>query len=95
MGNEEKLTVVREFLKSEFPGCAVEDSFDPETDSRHFRIVYAGSTYEAFVSTDFLGCCEPTEISGRLKGFTLVEHLRDLPATPLFVTSTGLKILYE
>ena len=93
MMDVEKLAVVREFLRKEFPGCEIEHKQDSE--GHTLQVDFQGSNYVVVLSEEFVRTNEPSEIGGKLAGYTLIEHLLALPDTPVIVTNTGLKLQYE
>jgi hypothetical protein len=93
MVDDEKLAVVRGFLRKELPGCEIEHKRDSE--GHTLQIGYEGSNYVVVLSEEFVRANEPSEIGGKLAGYTLIEHLLALPDTPVVVTNTGLKLQYE
>lgn len=89
----EKLAVVREFLRKELPGSEIEHKQDSE--GHTLQVGFQGSQYIVILSEEFVLTSEPSEIGGKLAGYTLIEHLLALPDTPVVVTNTGLKLQYE
>ena len=95
MAEEKKIAAVREYLESELPGCSIEDSRDFDQGGQTFRIAFGGAMYVTIVSDEFLDKLNSTDIPESLRRFTLAEHLRELPSTPVLVTNVGLKLEYE
>ena len=93
MVDTEKLGVVEGFLRKELPGCTIEHGRGSE--GHTLQINFEGSNYTVILSDEFVRGHEPSEIGGKLTGYTLIEHLRELPDTPLVVTNTGLRLQYD
>jgi hypothetical protein len=91
----DKLEAFRDYLRNAFPDCTVDDWPDSQLGAQRFRIRGKSSTFEAIASDEFLSESDVSEIASRLAKYTLAEHLRDLPDTPVFVTRKGLKLEYE
>ena len=90
---EEKLAAVREWLMAAFPGCAIEDRSEPH--GHVFQINCGSSTYIVVLADEFVRKHDPSNIGAALSKITLVEHLRELPDTPVVVTNAGLKLQYD
>ncbi|MCE5242331.1 MAG: hypothetical protein ABFD98_20315 [Syntrophobacteraceae bacterium] len=95
MENREKASAVREFLQEAYPGERVEDRYDAQRMAHTFDITAKGVPHRVIVEEGFLAVQEASSIPGKLKDFTLIEHLRELGSTPLRVTKEGLKLEYE
>jgi hypothetical protein len=93
MVDVEKTTAVREYLQAEFPDCRIEEGHD--VDGHTFQIGFEGSTYIVIVTDEFLRDHDRPDIGKALSRHTLIEHLRDLPNTPVVVTNSGLKLQYD
>jgi hypothetical protein len=93
MVDVDKTTAVREYLKAGFPDCKIEEGRDAE--GHYFQISFQGSTYIVTVTDEFLRDHDCPDLGKALSRHTLLEHLRDLPNTPIVVTNSGLKLLYD
>jgi len=89
---EEKIRAVRTYLEREFPGYAVEDWEEAGKAARCYKISTVGSTHHAVITKAFLETRQASEIAPSLEEFTLVEHLRELGATRVIVTASGLEL---
>lgn len=92
MPNEDKVKVVTEYLRTEFPECEIENWNDSTHKAHHFRIVTKKSVFQAQISNEFLSGHDASQIPAKLRSFTLAEHLRDLPSDIVVVTQAGLKL---
>ena len=92
--DQEKVSAVRNYLQTEFPGCSIQEQYDPERKALCFSVSDQGSTYLASVTHEFLDKHEAPVIGSKLAKLTLAEHLRDLPSQPVIVTIGGLELEY-
>ena len=92
MPNEDKVKVVAEYLRTEFPECEIENWHDSAQKAHHFRIVTKKSAFQAQISDEFLNAHDGAQIPAKLRKFTLAEHLRELPSDVVIVTNAGLKL---
>jgi len=90
--DQEKIDAVREYLRSQFQGCAIEDLFDEGRMSQTFTITCGKSIFIARIQKEFLDNRGSSDISGLLRTFLLAEHLRDLENTPVIITNSGLSL---
>ncbi len=95
MEDQGSLQVVRDYFKSAFPGCRVEDKYDVSFAGRSFQVTCGSSTYFAVITDGFFSKHPVKEISRKLSDILLIDHLRDLPSTIVFVTEKGLSLEYE
>jgi len=93
MVDAENTRAVREYLQAGFPDGRIEEGRDAEGHS--FQIVFQGSTYIVIVTDEFFRDHDCPDIGKALSRHTLLEHLRDLPNTPIVVTNSGLKLQYD
>jgi hypothetical protein len=92
MSVEENIQAVREYLERKFPGYAIEDRDEAGKGTRCFRISTIGKVHNAVITAAFLETRKASEIGPALDGFTLLEHLRELGATRVIVTVSGLEL---
>lgn len=95
MIREDHLKAVCMYLKSEFPDHTLEISLDSGLKAHRFHLAGQEANYEVTILDEVLSSLSVSEIDTRLDSFHLIEHLIDLPGTPLFVTESGLKLEYE
>lgn len=93
MLNENKVRAVVEYLQAEFPESKIENRYDPGSKTHSFRVLSVKGTYQAQIGVDFFNQFDASQIPARLRGFTLAEHLRELPSDVVLVTEAGLKLL--
>ncbi len=90
--DDEKITVVRDFLLKAFHGAQLSIREDAPSGSRVFSANLEGSTYTVKVRDDFLRQHDADAIPRKLESFLLIEHLRDMPGTTFMVTLNGLEL---
>jgi hypothetical protein len=95
MVDQEKLTAVREYLRKEFAGFTIEDWSESGQKAHLFRVTGERRVHNASIAEDFLNELETGEVESKLRSFTLAEHLREIPDTPIMVTRNGLKLQHE
>jgi hypothetical protein len=88
----ENIEAVREYLERKFPGYAIEHWDEAGKGTRCFRISTIGKVHNAVITEAFLETRQASEIGPALEGFTLFEHLRELGATRVIVTASGLEL---
>ncbi len=92
MSVEERIQAVREYLERVFPGYTIEDRDEPGKGTRCFRVSTIGKIHNAVITADFLETHQASEIGPVLTEFTLFEHLREMGATRVIVTASGLEL---
>lgn len=95
MSDKDCIATVCDYLKKVFPGCAIRVDEEPGHSGRSFQVDHRGSTYTAVILDEFFNSYDPSTLVSKLEDFTLAEHMRHLPGTPVFVTRTGLRLEYE
>jgi hypothetical protein len=91
--NEEKLTVIRKYLHSEFPGFNFMESYDIDRGALKFTINKGDILHIVEVSEFFLEDYDVRTIASHFKNWKVAEHLRDIGDTPIMVGSEGLEWL--
>ncbi|MGC9966357.1 MAG: hypothetical protein ABSE08_13220 [Syntrophobacteraceae bacterium] len=91
MINVEKVVAVRKYLSLEFPGLEIRDHYDSGRMAQCFEIGPERTCFKAILAEKFFEDHDEGEIAPTLKGFLLVEHLRECDY-PVIVTNEGLKI---
>jgi hypothetical protein len=92
MIDQEKIKAVHGYVKDEFQGCLIEDTYDKLRTVQTFRIIYEESIFLITILREFFDDNSPSDIPALLRSFLLAEHLRDIGSTPLIVTKEGLKL---
>jgi len=92
MTDQEKLSKIRGYLLSEFPGSKIEVKYEPRERIHVYHILHEGKSHRAILTEAFLGFCDASQIPATLAEFTLAEHLREMGTTAVVVTPEGLKL---
>ncbi|MDY6856377.1 MAG: hypothetical protein SWO11_17090 [Thermodesulfobacteriota bacterium] len=92
MVDKEKIKAVYAYIKNEFDGCIIEDTYDMLRTVQTFRVAYEESVFKITILKDFFDDKNPSDIPALLQSFLLAEHLRDMGSTPLIVTKEGLTL---
>ena len=92
MTDQEKLSDVQGYLLSEFPGSKIEVKYEPRERIHVYHILHEGKSHRAILTEAFLSVCDASQIPATLEEFTLAEHLREMGATAVVVTTEGLKL---
>jgi hypothetical protein len=92
MSDEEKLSAVKNYLQSEFPGSKIEFRYEAGEKSHVVQILLEARSHHAILMDAFLSICEAAQIPAILAEFTLAEHLRDMGSIAIVVTPEGLKL---
>ena len=92
MIDQEKIKAVYAYIKDEFEGCIIEDTYDTLRTAQTFRVTYEESVFQVTILQDFFDDKDPSDIPALLQSFLLAEHLRDMGSTPLIVTKEGLTL---
>ena len=90
----ERITVVREYLREQFPHVSIRDSYDPRRMAQVFLIETneAVAVHTAVVSTEFLEDYPANKIGTVLSGYRVADHLRSEKVEEVVVTTWGIKI---
>ena len=95
MEHSEKVSAVREFLREAYPVDRVEERYDSNRKACIFDIRGDAGSHRVIVEDGFMTRVDVAGIPTKLTEFTLIEHLRDLGATPIRVTGEGLELEYD
>jgi len=89
----EKLAAVRGYLKEQFPGASIRDSYDADRTAQVFRVETddVGELRSAVVSTDFLEEYVPDKMGKALTSLRVAEHLRSAKGKEVRLTSWGVE----
>lgn len=92
MNPVEKKEAVYAYLREEFPRCEVMEWPDSGYSGVAIEIRCGDKAHYAVIAEDFLVGHRASEIGPTLAEFLLSEHLRELGATPVLVTASGLSL---
>ncbi len=89
----EKLAAVRRYLREQFPGTSIRDSYDVGRMAQGFRIETddIGGLRDAVVSTQFLEEYSSDKMGKALIGLRVADHLRSAKGREVLVTSWGVE----
>ena len=91
MLSEEKLKIVRDFLKSQFPDYELADKYDFSRMAQTFRLTTVERFYLITVLRKFLDDHNASEIKKILERSKLDEYLNRYKKIHLIITSSGVK----
>jgi hypothetical protein len=91
MLSEDKLSVIRNYLRTEFPGFDLEDRYDSDRIAQTFRLDEGQKIHLVTVSREFIDDHTPSEISMILQGSHLKQFFYGEKVTRVLVTSKGIK----
>lgn len=89
MPAEEKLAVVRLYLKAEFPGCFVHHRYDNNLGAYIFRISKYVMLHTTKISEDYLENTDVFQLNGDLKKWNLAAYIREAGRIPVIVSRSG------
>jgi hypothetical protein len=88
---EEKLSAVRNYLKSEFPDYAVDDQYDFDRVAWTFRLTLKDKIHLVTVAREFIDDHTPSEISNILQKHPLSQHFRQAKVARIVIRNSGIK----
>ena len=89
--DERKISVVDELLKEGCPGDQVMNDYDFSRSAQFYRVGPPGAVrHRVFVSKEFFDDHATDEIQGLLRGWRLLEHIKQAGAKTVIVTNGGI-----
>ncbi len=88
---KEKLNVIANYLKAEFPGCDLDDRYEFERIAQTFRLDDGKKTYLVTVSRAFIDDHTPSKISKILESFQVRKYFNGDKISRVIITNKGIK----
>lgn len=92
---DDKISAVRNYLKTEFPGYTIDDYYDFDRVTQTFRLTVKDKILLVTPSRVFIDDHSPSEISILLQGYNLSQYFKDERVARVIVTNAGVEQEYK